>query len=267
MAKNRNSRAKNLAVVEKVVMPMISQRLQRRPRRGKPATSNPTSGLKVSRQVKAPATAGLVLGRSVPYLRSADEVAHVSNVETILQLTVGAASVSAVVQMAPFALGSWLNGLAVNWSKWRLRKLRFFYIPTCPTSTPGSIHMGLQYDSMDSAPTNVNAISATYRYTSGPVWSGFQAASVLSHPERAPPPEAICCEVDVTRLTLPWYPYVTQTNFTQQGLVAISTQNSYAPGRLVLVMADGPTTSVAAGRLYAQYSIELIEPVASSQNF
>lgn len=191
----------------------------------------------------------------------------ISNVEAILQLTVGSAQSSAVVQMAPFALGPWLNGLAVSWSKWRLRKLRFLYVPSCPTSVSGSIHMGLQYDSVDSAPTTVTGISATYRYTSGPVWSGFQVASVLSNPDRTPPPEAICCDVDVTRFSLPWYPYITSTNFTQQGLIAISTQNTYSPGRLVLVTADGPSTSVAAGRLYAQYSVELIEPVASSQNF
>lgn len=220
----------------------------------------------MSRQVSAPASAGLVLGRSDPLLRSAGGSVVINNVESILQLTVGATQSSAVVQMAPFALGSWFNGLAACWSKWRLRKLRYLYVPTCPTSVSGSIHMGLQYDSVDSAPTTVTGISATYRYTSGPVWSGFQVASVLSYPERAPPPEAICCDVDVTRLSLPWYPYITSANFTQQGQIAISTQNSYSPGRLVIVTADGPATSVAAGRLYAQYSVELIEPVPASQN-
>lgn len=217
--------------------------------------------------MKAPASAGLVLGSSMPWFRSDGRAFCVTNSEVVRTLSVSTGSTSGVTWFAPFDVGPWILGQAAGFSKWRFKRLRYFYIPTCPTSTTGSIHLGLQYDSLDTAPSTVQAISASYAYTTGPCWSGYQASSALSDFDTSIPEDAIAVEVDVTRFSLSWYPFTTLTAFTAQGTTLLSAQNSYAPGRLVFVTADGTSsTPIQIGRLYSQYEIEFIEPIAANLN-
>jgi len=214
----------------------------------------------------APVAAGVILGKPSPTLWSAGDFTVVKNCEISATLTVSSTVASGSIQLIPGVVGTWLATIAVGFSKWRWRKLRIFYVPVCSTATSGSFHMALQYDSFDTAPTTVAAISACKGYTTAPVWSGYQAASAVCSPSNAIPPGSVCVELDVTRLSKPWYPFITSANLTTVGETLTSAQNQYSPARLVYVSADGPTTAVSAGRLYAQYVIDLIEPITPSLN-
>lgn len=216
--------------------------------------------------MQVPASAGVMLGRSNPYVRSNGNGTIVQNVEVAANVAVSATVGNQVVQCNPVQVGAWLTGLAANYSKWRWRSLRFFYVPVCPTSTPGSIHMGLQYDNVDAAPSTVATISALSEYTTGPVWNGFEAASALSRFKSGVPGGSVCVCVDVTRAARPWYPYITQASFQAQANIAVSLSNEFSPARLIILTSDGPVVAVSAGRVYAQYEIELIEPIAASTN-
>jgi len=167
----------------------------------------------------------------------------------------------------PYTVGTWLRGVAANWSKWQWLYLRFIYIPSTGTDTAGSVHMGFLYDQYDTVPSTALQMTSLSRYTSGPVWSGSEASSMLSNPSMKCPPGAICCELDVTRLEKPWYSYVNSADFTAAITVNSAIGNIYSPSRLVVLSADGVnSTAVACGRVMVQYGIKLIEPITSALN-
>jgi len=125
--------------------------------------------------------------------------------------------------------------------------------------------MALQYDNLDSTPTTDNQMSSLNSFITGPVWSGFEGASCLIT-DGSVPAGAIAVCVDVTRFEKPWYSYVTSASFTAAAGVSLIVANAVSPGRLVWSTDLGPASSVAAGRIYVRYHIELIEAEAASLN-
>lgn len=186
-----------------------------------------------------PVSAGVVFGKSNPIVRSSGQSTFVSNVEVNALFQVSSTFTPSVIQCMPSVVGPWLTGVASNWSKFRWRKLRWIYLPVCPTTTLGSVHMGLQYDNVDATPTSVTQMSALQSYTTGPVWNGFQAGPLLSGFSAPCPDGSIVVNVDVTRFERPWYSYITQASFATQNTIAISLANMFSPARIIFAATDG----------------------------
>lgn len=221
------------------------------------------------RPIVAPASAGAIIGRPTPSLRSRQGITVVTSVEEVATLAVSSTLTPQVLQCIPSTLTTWLRGVAANWSKWHWTVLKYIYVPTCPTSTTGSMHMGFLYDSTDSVPTTVAQMATLQGYVTGPVWSGSEGATLLDslNPSKPCPPGGVCTQLDVNRSTQYWYPYVTAAELTTELTVSSSLGNMRSPARLALATADGSgTTAVNCGRLYAVYRVELIEPIASALN-
>lgn len=245
--------------------PTVNARSRRRARRQASGVTSAMGGLTISTPVAAPAQAGVVTGSSRPIMRSLKESTTITHTEVVSNLTVVTTTTPSTVACYPSLTSTWLSGVAANWSKFRWLKLRFLYVPSCPTSTSGSVHMGFLYDYADIVPTTVTAMSSLFRYSSGPVWSGTQVSSALKSARAPVAPGAIVSELDVSRLDKPWYSYITPANLTTLVTTNASLGSMYVPARLVVLTADGSsTTSTSIGRIYMQYEIEVIEPVPSA---
>lgn len=218
--------------------------------------------------VRAPASAGVIYGSPNPTVMTRKDtgIYTVRHVGVNATFSVSNTFTPSIIQCIPSVVEPWIQGVASSWSKYRWRKLRWIYIPFCPTSTAGSVHMGLQYDNIDATPTTVAQMSALKAYTTGPVWSGYAGSPCLENPYSNVPAGAIVLTVDVDKFEKNWYPFITQAQFTTQAGISLASVNPYSPARLIFATTDGTATSTPCGRLYAQYDIELIEPQASANN-
>lgn len=207
------------------------------------------------------------MGKSVPNIQTKGLSTYLCNVEALIPVTILATGLPTTFTSlcAPFAIQSWLNGIAVNFSKWRWVKLRYIYFPVVSTANDGSFHMGLQYDTLDTSPTTVAQMSALSKYTTGPIWNGYQAAPALSSCRSPIPVGAMVVEVDVNRFSKPWYPYITQTGYTAQTATFPSLGDIFVPAKLIMMSSDG-NAALTVGRVYVQYEIELIEPEPAAMN-
>lgn len=121
---------------------------------------------------------------------------------------------------------------------------------------------------MDATPTTAAQMSALQRYTTGPVWNGYQVAGVMSNCYAKLPDGSIAVDVDCTKFEKPWYSYVDAATFNVQSAASLPTANIFSPARLIVAGDSGTTATpgVVVGRLYASYVIELVQPEASAVN-
>lgn len=213
-----------------------------------------------------PVASGIVLGASLPKLRSVGRVTLVEQTERVQTVSVSSTFGTGPFNLTPANVGPWLAGVAKNWSKYRWLRLRLLYIPTCETAVKGAIYMGLQYDNVDTAPTSATQMSSMQSFITGPVWSGAEGGKSLASINTPIPESAIFVEVDCQRFSRPWYPYATTATITAQTAIAASLGNEYIPARCVVAGGDGAGAAVNVGAIYAQYLIELIEPQDPSLN-
>jgi hypothetical protein len=158
----------------------------------------------------------------------------------------------------------WLNNLALNYSKYRFKKLVMVYVPSCSTATSGSFTMALGYDYNDQAPSTSQQITTFYRSVTAPIWGGADGTSMVSSENiNRRINTGVYIEFDTTRVALNWYPYVTQTEFNAS---TTSAQNTLSPAYLTYYTSGAPTTSgstspITFGVIYWNYELEMIEPM------
>jgi hypothetical protein len=126
--------------------------------------------------------------------------------------------------------------------------------------------MGFTYDFPDVDPTSTAAMSMYKGFVSCPTWAGWEGSSLLASPLSTPPPGSVVSTLDVACLDKPWYPVITVDNLATITTLRPENTNMYCPAYLVLSTEGGPVTPSAAGNLYFQYEVELIEPIALISN-
>jgi hypothetical protein len=231
--------------------------------RKKAAIMNQSSGFKFSRPIMAPAGAGTITGAPRPrFSQARNDAVVIHNAEVFNNITVVTAAVLTMSQNLIPAAFPWLNGVATNFSKFRWRKLRFVYIPACPTSTSGALTMGVVYDTNDTAPTTRAQLASVRDSTSTPIWAGWEGSALLNTFSNSVS-GCVYVDVDVARVAKPWYSYSTPANFA-----AFSTtdRNMYSPGVIFGISDGGPAVQITAGTVYGVYEVELIEPIDASIN-
>nr|UHS72224.1 MAG: putative coat protein [Tombusviridae sp.] len=217
-----------------------------------------------SSYVTAPSAGGVITRPRVPRVIGRREGIVVDNTERIagVGVLVGGATSIGRSDLCP-ATFNWLNGLAVNYSKYRWLRLQIYYIPICPTTTAGVFAMGLTYDDNDAVTGGTVAlVQQMNRSVSGPVWAGYDGASGLNSTGYAIPPGSIAIDVDVDKFDKPYYKYATGAQIAAMSLVDAGI---YVPSMLVISSDSGAATQ-SVGLVMAKYSIELIEPVPSVLN-
>lgn len=218
--------------------------------------------------VKIPQAVGNVVRRT-----RANQATFSMNGDTVCVVNtemLSAVNTTAAVAAGPFSLIpaqlAWLNGVAVNYQKWRWRRLRVLWVPACPTTTLGQFVLGLRYDQTDSLPATIAEAQQDFRSVSGPYWAGYEGASSM-HDFKPPRDGAVTLDVDTNQFGsgngLLFYRYLQMANFTA---LSLPDRNNYCPALVVMTHGGGPALSTAAGALFCHYEVELAEPIAAARN-
>lgn len=67
----------------------------------------------------------------------------------------------------------WLSSMAVNYDKYRLRRMVVHVVSMQPTSTAGRMGIGYDPDSTDDLPADRGEVFAMYKHVEGPVWQNM----------------------------------------------------------------------------------------------
>jgi hypothetical protein len=213
--------------------------------------------------VSVPINAGVVTSRQrVPLLSSTGLSTIVTNTETYHDLNAAALGAFSVTNKATLPTQpSWLAGIADLYSKYRWRKLRFVYLPSCPTTTQGSGVVSIGYDRLDADPGNATAMQQSFRAITFPPYAGYEGAMALTTFNDVA--GMVVFDVDVSRFDKAWYPTIGTTQF---GALATNIQNAYCPCTLYFGSVNGPATATSYGTWFIQYICEFIEPVNPTSN-
>lgn len=225
--------------------------------RNRKRRSNDMFGVKAM-QLDAPAAGTVVVSRNLaPNLSTRGNITMVCNSE-LISLIGGLASTR--IPLAPFQT-TWLNGVASSYSKWRWHKLRLIYVPSCSSSTAGTIVFGLGYDYQDSLPPSIGQATQSFHSVTTVPWAGYNGAYLLNDDAFVKPgPGTVALDLDVNRQTQPWYTYCTAATFP----ATAADRNQYAPAYLDVTLSGPAVTGF--GSLFIKYEALLIEPIAFIDN-
>lgn len=218
-----------------------------------------------TRRIVAPISGSVVSKRvGTPNLVSIGEGACMCNSELVTTITTAAAGAFSAfsVAIAPLSAG-WFNSNATNFSQWQLHNLRIVFVPSCSTTTPGSIVMSTSFDHVDVNPVSQGNASAAYHAVTSPVWGGYEGAHLLNDFSFAKPNNGVSMLIDTTKFSKQRYPY---TNATAFNLLSTADRNVFSPGKIFISTEGGPTTATVVGSVYFVYRVSLLQPIVSSQN-
>lgn len=215
----------------------------------------------------APAAMGGITSKgasSMPVFAGVGRKMVVQNYEQISTLKSNAANTFALLLssytcnpgIAAFA--PWLSTIALNYSKFKWKTLRFIYVPNVPTSIPGSAFINVSYDPADGSPTSLADVAVADSSSIGPAWVGGGINAEKAFRPNLGIDEAIFVDVDCKSLTQPYY-YVRK----QAGTDADTKPLVLYYGSIDV--ANGGNYG-GSGAVYVAYTVELFEPVASSLN-
>jgi hypothetical protein len=226
----------------------------------------PSNG--TSRVINAPAASGVVMRKPPMKFRPSSlcyNSLFLSSSEMVGTIATGSSTTTFTATRnvaVPFNY-PWLNGLAINFAKFRWRYLEFIYIPAVPTSQVGQVGMCLQYGTQDGLPGTLQSLSQVYGAVTAPVWGGAGGANMLNTGiSGMRPSDAVSIRVDVSRFDKPWYKYIDATTWLGMD---VNIRDMYVPVQLVTGAITG-TASQPVGNVYVKYAIELIEPIPNGLN-
>jgi hypothetical protein len=152
----------------------------------------------------------------------------------------------------------WLSTLALNYSKFAWKYLRFIYVPKVATSIPGQAFIEISYDPADTAPTSLADVAVSDSSSIGPTWIGGGINQEKAFRTTLGVDEAVFVDVDCRSFTQPYY-YVRK----QAGLDADTKPCILYFGSAA---ALNGLTYGGTGDIYVAYSVELFEPVQAALN-
>ena len=190
---------------------------------------------------KVPVSINVKTKNSAPKVRASGRNFIVTHKEYIGDFTAANASFAASRYNVNPGLSStfpWLSAIANRFESYLFDDLRFIYEPICPTSTPGSVMMAVDYDAAESAPTNkVTLMSYSGANRSSP-WDK------TSFDARAP---------DLRKFGIQRY--------IRSGTPPTGTDiKTYDVGSFFIASQNTPASATTLGELYVQYTVKLFTP-------
>lgn len=207
-----------------------------------------------TKPIQVPATMSGVTTRIPPSLSSAGNSLTISHCEPFATATLTALGVlvNASIAMIPTAF-PYLAGIATNFGKFRWRRLRIYYVPSCPTTTQGEVVMAQVFDTQDATAFSYVECSGMSDSVAFPPWAG------------GPPigPGSVGTDVDCSKFDKPRYDVVTLTTYNA---LTTSDKNNYTPVRWVYASQGSTAAVTIAGRFWAAYTVELLNPIPPTTN-
>lgn len=131
---------------------------------------------------------------------------------------------------------AWLSTIASRFESYRFRSLRFLYEPQCSTTTPGTVNMVVDYDALDDPPTSKLQMMAYKGAVRSPPWFCSNFTSDPSDFKSA------------------------QYYIRNSAQIGGGDARLYDLGRLYVAYEGPAASSVAAGELYVEYTVDLMTP-------
>lgn len=136
----------------------------------------------------------------------------------------------------------WLSNIAVNYTKYKFKELYLEYVPSCPTSTPGTIYFGFDPDVLSSGPEGTSDM-IQYKVN-------LQGSVFLNHRVKVPR------EILETKL----FTRAINENVSDADL------KTYDIGQFYVV-TDQTTANTALGFLKLCYSVQFFDPQPRSDAY
>jgi hypothetical protein len=137
----------------------------------------------------------------------------------------------------------WLSGIGGRFEKYRIKRINFEYLPTCPSSTGGSVMLGFSQNAQRSVPTTKIQMLE---------FEGNAKASAWLKCKMTPPTPK---QTLYTVFGNNYGQAQTQNSTTSQNIVDIKT---YAAG--ILFVACDNVSEATVGEVFMNYELELINP-------
>lgn len=135
------------------------------------------------------------------------------------------------------------------------------YTPSCPTSTPGSVGIALQYDIQDTLPANITTLSQIDGSRVAPVWGGSDGVGTMDTNRLGA--NEVGTIVDCRTFDKPWFKFITAADLAA---LALPVGTNFVPVSLVVGTVGGPAVAVTAGFIWVHYQVDLIEPIPPTLN-
>lgn len=209
---------------------------------------------RANRTVTAPAARGTNYFNSPPKLNGNGSKLLVSHCEPFVAVNMTAAGVLsyATSPMIPASLG-YLSGVAANFGKWSWRRLVLHYVPSCPTTADGEMAFGTYFDRQDAVAATFVQVTQMQGGVATPPWGGGPFTG----------PGAVRIDVDCSRFDKPRYSYIGSAAFAA---LTTSDQNNYCPVSMARATQGNTAGGAIMGRVWAEYTIELLDPIAAGLN-
>lgn len=249
-ALKRSSRPVELLQIERMANNARNRAIVQRPRR-----TRRRGRQNATQVISAPVAQGGIVRNVIPRVSALANGLVVSHSEPISTMPLTAAGLlnyfrfSLIPPVFPY-----LNGLANNFGKWNWVKLRIRYVPSCPATTEGESAMGLVFDTRDAAAATFVQVTSLSKAISFPPWGGFQNGNSST---------SISIDVNVNEFDKPKYSYITSAGFTA---LTTSDQNNYCPVSLACATQGSTAGSLVGGRIWADYTIQLHDPIVPGLN-
>lgn len=189
-------------------------------------------------RVSAPvATTVRMSKRSPARLSSSGATVHITHSEfvgSVVSTGTGFNGASYSIQPGLTALFPWLAPIANRYESYKLRSLRFRYVPQVPTTTAGLVMLVVDFDANDPSPTTEGELLNMNDCAQSPVWKDVGFTANLSVGDKLP------------------------SRYVRNGTVGDTDIKTYDVGNFFFA-----TQGVAAGTiglLYVDYAIDLFTP-------
>jgi hypothetical protein len=155
----------------------------------------------------------------------------------------------------------WCSAIALSYSKFRFKFLRYMYIPSVPTSIPGTCYIYTAYDPADGQPASLSDVMTADGSTCGPVWMGGGLNTEKAFRNNMSIADAVFVDIDLRQLTQPFYYVRKQAGVTNEDRPLVLYWGSDNTS-----FAGATTFNLSPGNLYVAYIIEFFDPVLASLN-
>lgn len=207
-----------------------------------------------NRVVSAPASRGTNYMNTPPRLVGNGHKLTISHCEPFIAVNMTAAGALAYAT-SPIIPASfnYLTGIANNFGKWTWKRLVLHYVPSCPTTADGEVALGTYYDRQDAVAATFVQVTQMQGGVSTPPWGGgpFTGSG------------AVRVDIDCSRFDKPRYSFIGTTPFNA---LTTSDQNNYCPVSMARATQGNTAGGAIMGRVWAEYTVELIDPIPSGIN-
>lgn len=211
----------------------------------KPTRRNGPPKRKTQTQTMAPVNISTRRTGGRPVIRSGNRATTISHTEYVADISSPGGNFNAISFSINPGLDRtfpWLGQIAEGYESYLFKSLSFSYRPICPTSTPGVVSIGVDYDARDSSPASKVQLNSYEGTVSCSVWDR------ITH---------VCSAANLKKFGIQRYTRIS----VPPGQTDIKT---YDVGNLFVATSNTPEGNTMCGEIWVTYTVDLFTPQLKS---